>query len=163
MALVIVLLAAGVVLLLLETILPGMIAGIAGFGCLVAGVALGYVEFGAPTGHYLLFGVLAGLVGGFALWVKYFPDSRLARPFLTTRVVGDVRAERPELLHQTGTAYTPLRPSGTALIGGQRVDVVTEGPFIERGTAVKVVAIEGLRVVVRAVDAAGSNVSATKT
>jgi membrane-bound serine protease (ClpP class) len=44
-----------------------------------------------------------------------------------------------------------LRPSGTANINGQRVDVVTEGGLIERGTAVKVVAVEGSRIVVRAV------------
>jgi len=30
------------------------------------------------------------------------------------------------------------------------VDVVTEGGMIERGTAVRVIAVEGLRVVVRA-------------
>ena len=47
---------------------------------------------------------------------------------------------------------TPLRPSGTAVINGRRVDVVTEGGMIERNTPVKVVAIEGMRVVVRAVD-----------
>jgi membrane-bound serine protease (ClpP class) len=46
---------------------------------------------------------------------------------------------------------TKLRPSGTAVINGKRVDVVTEGAFIEPGQSIKVVAIEGLRVVVRAV------------
>jgi membrane-bound ClpP family serine protease len=44
-----------------------------------------------------------------------------------------------------------LRPSGTASINGRRVDVVTEGGLIERGTAVKVVAVEGARIVVREV------------
>jgi membrane-bound serine protease (ClpP class) len=50
-----------------------------------------------------------------------------------------------------GIAQTNLRPSGTAMINGQRVDVVTEGPMIEQGAAIKVVAVEGMRVVVRAV------------
>ena len=59
--------------------------------------------------------------------------------------------EKPELLNGTGVALTQLRPSGTASINGQRVDVVTEGGLIERGTAVKVVAVEGARVVVREV------------
>ena len=59
--------------------------------------------------------------------------------------------EKPELLQQAGTALTPLRPSGTASINGRRVDVVTEGPFVERGATVKVIAVEGMRVVVRAV------------
>jgi membrane-bound serine protease (ClpP class) len=46
-------------------------------------------------------------------------------------------------------AQSNLRPSGLALIDGKRIDVVTEGPMIERGTPVKVVAVEGMRVVVR--------------
>ena len=60
-----------------------------------------------------------------------------------------IGTNRPELLNQTGTAFTPLRPSGTAIINGKRVDVVTEGPMIERGKAIKVVANEGMRVIVR--------------
>jgi membrane-bound serine protease (ClpP class) len=58
---------------------------------------------------------------------------------------------RPELLNGTGTALTQLRPSGTANINGQRVDVVTEGDLIERGAKIKVVAVEGARIVVREV------------
>jgi len=41
-----------------------------------------------------------------------------------------------------------LRPAGMALINGRRVDVVTEGAMIERDTPVRVVAVEGMRVVV---------------
>ena len=41
-----------------------------------------------------------------------------------------------------------------ALIDGHRVDVVTEGPMIESGTPIKVVATEGLRTVVRALPSA---------
>jgi membrane-bound ClpP family serine protease len=37
-----------------------------------------------------------------------------------------------------------------ALIDGHRVDVVTEGGMIEKGAAIKVVATEGMRTVVRA-------------
>ena len=58
---------------------------------------------------------------------------------------------RPELLHRTGVAITQLRPSGTAFINGKRVDVVTEGGLIDQGASLKVVAAEGLRVVVREV------------
>ena len=58
---------------------------------------------------------------------------------------------------QCGVAYTQLRPSGTALINGKRVDVVTEGSLIEKGTAIRVVDTEGLRVVVRALGAEQTN------
>ena len=86
---------------------------------------------------------------GTFIWLKYFPESRLARKYISRGSVGELGVDRPELLHGTGTALTQLRPSGTASINGQRVDVVTEGGLIERGTAVKVVAVEGSRIVVR--------------
>ena len=85
-------------------------------------------------------------------------ESRLARMFISQAVSGDIGTERPELLERTGTALTTLRPAGTALIEGKRVDVVTEGQLIERGAAVRVVAVEGLRVVVRECDNKTDNV-----
>jgi len=151
MATVVTLILVGAALLLVETVLPGMIAGIIGLGCLVAGVAVAYLNFEARTADFILLLVVAGLVAGAFCWFKFFPDSRLARLFISQRTVGDIGAEKPELLHQTGTALTTLRPSGAAVIEGKRVDVVTEGPFIEPGTPVKVVAVEGMRVVVRSV------------
>jgi membrane-bound serine protease (ClpP class) len=53
------------------------------------------------------------------------------------------------LINQHGSAQTNLRPSGTVVIGNRRVDVVTEGTMIDKDTAVRVVAVEGNRVVVR--------------
>ena len=150
MAWVITLLLAGAVLLLLETVLPGLIAGVLGLLCLIAGVIQSFVVFGPQTGSYVLMGVIVGLILGFILWARYLPDTRMGRLFTLKQTVGDIRTERPELLNQTGSALTPLRPSGTALINGHRVDVVTEGAMIERHTPIKVVAVEGMRVVVRA-------------
>ena len=147
---VVTLLVAGAVLMLLETILPGLIAGILGLLCLIGGVIQAYVVFGAEAGNYVLAGVILALMIGTFLWVKYLPTSRAGRVFASESVGGNVNAERPELLHQSGTTLTTLRPCGTALIGGRRIDVVTEGSFIEPQTAVRVVAIEGMRVVVRA-------------
>ena len=141
----------GAALLFLETILPGLIAGLLGICCLIGGVVVGYNTFGAHTGNLILLAVVAGLLLGGLIWIKYFPESRLARVFISQRIVGDLKTDKPELLDQTGVAHTNLRPSGTAVINGQRVDVVTEGLMIERGTPIKVVAVEGLRVVVRAI------------
>jgi membrane-bound serine protease (ClpP class) len=151
MALVITLLVVGAVLLFLEVILPGGIVGLIGLGCLVAAVIFAYMNVSVPAGNWVLFGVVTGLVVGTAAAIKYLPRSRILRPLVSQSSVGDIGTERPELLDQTGTAFTNLRPSGTALINGKRVDVVTEGGMIEAGTPVKVVAVEGLRVVVRAV------------
>jgi membrane-bound serine protease (ClpP class) len=148
---VITLILVGAVLLLLETILPGMIAGILGVVCLGAGVIKGYTDFGTHTGNIILVGVIVGIVAGTLVWLRYFPSSRMAQIFISQRTVGEIGTEQPQLLGRTGAALTLLRPSGNALIDGRRVDVVTEGPPIEKGATVKVVAVEGLRVVVREV------------
>ena len=57
--------------------------------------------------------------------------------------------ELATLAGQSGQSLSPLRPAGVALIDGQRVDVVTNGEFIEPETEVEVVAVERSRVVVR--------------
>jgi membrane-bound serine protease (ClpP class) len=44
---------------------------------------------------------------------------------------------------------TDLRPSGTVVIDDKRYDVVTGGEYLDHGTKVKVVAVEGSKVVVR--------------
>ena len=162
-ALVVILLVVGVALLLLETMLPGLVAGILGLCCLIAGLALAYSNLGARIANLMLVAVLVVLVGGFSVWIKFFPDSRLGQVFVSKRVVGNIDAEKPELLHQSGIAYTALRPSGTALIRGKRIDVVTEGPFVERGQPIKVVAVEGVRVVVRPVADQQSNLQEPKS
>ena len=149
MELVVTLLAVGALLVLAETVLPGMVAGICGVGCLAAGVVAGYMQFGGRTGSLILLGVVVAVIAGFGIWLKYFPGSHLAQFFVSRQISGDFGVERPQLLNQTGKALTQLRPAGTAIINGQRIDVVTEGALIERGQAVKVVNVDGMRVVVR--------------
>lgn len=151
MALIITLLILGAILLFLETLLPGMIAGVIGFICLIVAVILGYRDFGYQTGSLILAGVLGGLMIGTWCWLKFFPDSRFARRFISRGSVGELGVDKLELLNGTGTALTQLRPSGVANINGQRVDVVTEGGLIEHGAAIKVIAVEGARIVVREV------------
>lgn len=66
-----------------------------------------------------------------------------------TKDQGFVPVEKLSLLGTTGTSITPLRPSGTAMIGGERVDVVTEGSFISANAPVSVIKVEGGRIVVK--------------
>ena len=103
--------------------------------------------FNYRGGHVdlIMTGAVLGLVVCFCIWLAYSLYSR----FVSEKEAGEIGTDRAELLHQTGTAFTNLRPAGTALINGKRVDVVTEGQMIERGCPVQVVAADGLRVVVR--------------
>ena len=58
----------------------------------------------------------------------------------------------PEYSGKKGIALTTLRPSGTAEINGKRVDVVTESSYVEQGKKIKVIAAEGMRVVVKEIN-----------
>ncbi|NPU96052.1 MAG: nodulation protein NfeD [Candidatus Omnitrophica bacterium] len=53
------------------------------------------------------------------------------------------------LAGKRGIARSTLRPAGIAEIEGQRVDVVSEGGYISPNTPVRVVKVEGRRVVVK--------------
>jgi len=50
---------------------------------------------------------------------------------------------------QTGVAISPLRPAGVGEFGDERLDVVSEGGFIEKDTPIKIVRTEGIRLIVR--------------
>jgi membrane-bound serine protease (ClpP class) len=52
-------------------------------------------------------------------------------------------------LNKTGVTVTALRPSGTAIIDEKRVDVISEGGFIPADTNVKVVDVQGNKIIVR--------------
>ncbi len=57
--------------------------------------------------------------------------------------------DKNELLGAIGVCATDLRPAGTITVEGEPVDVVTEGGFVKQGDIVKVISVEGSRVVVR--------------
>ena len=54
-------------------------------------------------------------------------------------------------INMKGTAVTDLRPAGMAQINSQRVDVVTDGEYIEADTPVIVTGVAGNRIVVEAI------------
>ena len=88
--------------------------------------------------------VVLAVATAFGLW-KWFvlnADEKADAGYVAT-------GEHEALLGKEGVAYTPLRPSGTGLIDGRRVNVAADGEFIERDSQIRVVEVEGNRVVVR--------------
>jgi membrane-bound serine protease (ClpP class) len=82
---------------------------------------------------------------------KYLPSARLIRPLLLApRAVAD---EKPPAVPVgvEGRAETCLRPAGRALFGEQRIDVITQGEFIDSGATVRVIKARGNRIVVEKV------------
>jgi membrane-bound serine protease (ClpP class) len=150
MELIVFLLVAGAVLMLLEPFFPHLIAGCIGLLFWTGAVVLVYQRYGIPAGHWTLAAVLAAGLAGTWFYFTRLPRSGVAKPFRSDGVIPTSDAAKTHLLHQTGSALTPLRPGGMAEIAGERVDVVTSGEPLERGAAVKVVAVEGSRILVRA-------------
>jgi membrane-bound serine protease (ClpP class) len=155
------LLGTGVALVALEVlVIPGVgIAGFLGGLAIMASVTLSMLG-SFPTVNDVIgaLGILAvSLIAvGLLAWgiLRHLPHSRsMTGIFLnrsTSRETGYLSApDRSDLLGQRGIAATDLRPSGTALIGEERLDVVTEGPWIEQGSAVVVVRSGGSTLVVR--------------
>jgi membrane-bound serine protease (ClpP class) len=53
------------------------------------------------------------------------------------------------LVGRSGVADTALRPTGKVLVDGRRLDVVSDGDFVEPGTSVTVVSVDGSRIIVQ--------------
>jgi membrane-bound ClpP family serine protease len=57
-----------------------------------------------------------------------------------------------DLLGLEGITTSLLRPAGTADFQGRKLDVVTDGEYIPKGTRVRIVQVEGFRIVVEKTD-----------
>jgi membrane-bound serine protease (ClpP class) len=78
------------------------------------------------------------------------PDAPLLDPSLSAEPSATAMIEQDQrLVNLSGISASVLRPAGKAHIDGQLVDVVTEGAFIDQGTAIEVIEVSGNRVVVR--------------
>lgn len=143
----------GIVLLLIEAFIPGFgVFGITGILSIMASIVLAAPSIG--TGLLMFFAALV-LSAFLAFWAYRFFERRgtLRRIFLADEARTELgfvtAADCRDLCGLEGTALTPLRPAGTAQIGNRRIDVISEGEFIPAGAPVKVVLVEGVRVVVR--------------
>lgn len=168
--------AVGLVLLAFELfIIPGFgVAGVLGIA-LVAG-SLVMALLGLPidvawdTGFFadamgvVILAVVLSVVA-FVLLVRALPKGRRFGGLSLTTTLGPATAaleadaadwhsqpaEWARYLGATGVAQTDLRLSGKARLGDETVDVVSESEYIERGTPVRVIRVEGVRIVVVAV------------
>ncbi len=152
----------GVLLLALEVfVIPGVtVAGIAGIVALVAGLGMTLVGAGATMSVIITalgqvaISILLAMAGAFA-FVRALPSlpfgNRLVLEADMTSDRGYVSSPESDRrwLGKTGTAISPLRPAGIAEFDGARVDVVSDGDFVDAGTTIAVTRVDGNRIVVR--------------
>jgi len=149
------LLAAGLFLLLMEIFIPSYgLLSVGALGCLFAGLFLAF-RINMVFGLVCLAVVLVLLPIEIVIGVKLFPHTWIGHRIVMGARGRTERSERSsdeslfELEGAEGTTASACRPSWVADIGGQRVDVVAEGTMIDANRPVKVVRVEGNRVVIR--------------
>src|SRR5262245_52165463 len=156
------LVAAGVVLLGLEIfVIPGFgIAGVLGIAALIGGLSLSLFGAGASWDFILkavgrvVFSLLAALIVSLVM-LRFLPRLPWGRRLIleTGLHADEGYASAPETderwLGKSGRAVSPLRTAGIAEIEGERVDVVSDGEFIESGAPIVVTRVDGNRIVVR--------------
>lgn len=152
---VVLLFVAGVILLLIEAFFPNFgVLGLSGAGAIIASVVLSAATAGEGLRLLASSVFLSALV--IAVSFRYLKRSglwsQIVLQFSETKeqgYVGPVNASY--LVGKEGVSLTPLRPAGVAEFEGRRVDVVSEGGFVAAGTPVRVITVEGSRIVVRTV------------
>lgn len=155
----------GVALILIEIfVIPGFgIAGISGIVLVFASLFLSLVggdpfldfELVSRAIIQLSLSLVVALILIFVL-AKYLPRTTVFKKFVladseksTNGFSSHSFAE--DLIGAEGIALTTLRPAGTAEINGRRVDVMTESEYVEKGKKIKVLAVDGIRVLVKEV------------
>lgn len=142
--------------IILEFFVPSAgIIGVIGTGCVITGIVFTYTNFGLMAGTIFL--VACAIIGPFLLFTyfKIFPKSFMGKRLILDKKMnkeeGYVSGESNtynELLNKEGITETKLRPIGKAIIENKSYNVTTLGDFINKETKIKVIQIEGNRIVV---------------
>ena len=156
---------AGLIITLGEVVLPsGGLLALAAVLCLLGSLACAYQLSGlAAIALLLVEGVCVPVV--IVLAFKVLPRTSVGKNLMLEAPPDEskssTKADAPPpwaeneyatLLHQEGVAVSPLRPSGTAEIGGKRLSVISDGQLIPQGSRIRVVLVEGNRIVVEPVN-----------
>jgi len=155
----ILLLVMGLGLVVLEVFIPsGGILGFVAVCSIVAAIVVGFME-GPGVGFTILTSAVVGVPIVVVLALKWWPSTPLGRRMLLGSPTGeDVLPDIPrqrklkELVDRVGVAKSEMLPSGAIVIDGHTIDAVSEGMPVGAGQRVRVIKVQGNRVVVRPVD-----------
>ncbi len=145
----------GMILIMVEIIVPGFgAAGISGGISLVVGLILG--SGGNITNAMFSLLIIVVLLIVFAVVVfRSALRGKLSRSKMVLNTSIDAGStelfddDMQSLIGLHGKATTALRPSGIAVIDGRRLDVVSPNEFIEKGEEIVVERVEGVKILVK--------------
>lgn len=148
--------AAGIVLIISEFFLPGGVLGGMGIVLVLLSGTMGVYQY-PDYAVFIIIGELGAVALGIALGLYILTRTRASK-LLTlqhqlSHELGYVSATTDvSLLNEEGMALTPLRPAGVIAVADKRVDAVSDGIYIEEGTQVRVIEVQGNRVVVEPIE-----------
>lgn len=146
----------GAFLIIIEFFVIGTFLGVLGVILLLLSIVL-------VSGNMILYSIflLIILIIASFMVVGLIKSKKRKIPFLNRLILSDATDtesgytsfdDRSHLLGETAVTVTPLRPSGTIRYGEERIDAVAEGSYIRADLKVKVIHVEGTRVVVRPIE-----------
>ena len=148
----------GIGLMVLEAFMPGFgLPGISGIILEVVAVALTWMNHGPVAALGMTLIILSILAIAISMSLRSAANGKLSRSKLVlndteSNVAGYRSTEDLEVfLGKEGVTTTVLRPTGMAEFDGVRLNVVSEGEFIQSGTQVQIVRVEGSRILVRTI------------
>lgn len=151
MTAIVLLFAAGTLLLGAEIALPGGIAGILGGLALLGGSIATFAEFGPMAGSLATAGALVLMGVMLYLELVWLPRSRLGRGLVVEATVAGQSQPPPApaaIVGQPAQAETALMPTGYVVVGGRRYEAFCRSGHAVRGAALTVVGVDNFRVIV---------------
>ena len=148
----------GLVLIYLEIYLPGGILGILGTISILASMGGTFQNFGPEKGLLFTIIELIGCIFFLIIGIKFLPRTKAGKKLILSAAMStdegytSVNTALENLDGKIGVTVTHLRPAGVVKIDKHRYDVVTQGEYIENEAPIKVIQVEGNRVVVKAVN-----------
>lgn len=147
----------GAGLIVVEVFLPGFgLPGISGIVLVATGIIIAGMHFGTLTAVGILL-VLIAVLAVLVSWVLRSAASgsvSKSELFLRDKEELHQQSDMRVLVGRRGRTLSSLRPAGIGDFDGVRLNVVTEGGFIEKEKDVEIVDVQGTRIVVRESNAA---------
>ena len=148
----------GIGLLVLEAFMPGFgLPGISGIVMEIVAIALTWVNHGPVAALGLTIIVLSLIAIAISMSLRSATKGRLSRSKIILKEresneAGYRSAEDMQVfLGKEGETTTVCRPTGMAEFDGVKLNVVSDGEFLPAGTRVRIVQVEGSRIVVRVI------------
>ena len=146
----------GIGLLVVEAFMPGFgVAGFSGIALELVAVVMTYLRHGALAAVVMMLVCLSVVAVAIALSLRSAAKGKLSRSEMILRETESDEAgyrateDMQVFLGKEGVSVTVLRPTGMAEFDGVKLNVMSEGDFINPGVQVKIVKVDGSRVIVK--------------